>query len=58
MQVRSGVFAYWNSFSLFEWRGMHQNLNVYKQVHYPDSGNQPFRYRIATIIRFCSEMNK
>lgn len=58
MQVRPGVFAYWDSFSLFEWHGMHQNLSVYKEVHYPDSENQPFKYNVTTIISFCSEMKK
>jgi hypothetical protein len=57
MQVRPGVFAHWDSFSLFEWRGMYQNLSAYKQVNYPDSGEQPFRYSVATIISFCSAMN-
>ena len=56
MQVSPGVFANSDSFSLFEWYGAYQNLSAYKQVDYPDSGDQPFRYSVATIIKFCSAM--
>ncbi len=57
MRVSSSRFAYWDSFSLFEWYGRYRRLTAYKQVNYPDAGDQPFRYSVATIVSFCSTMN-